>query len=298
MGFYNILWFFLIYACIGWCTEVIFAAVSEGKFVNRGMLSGPVCPIYGFGVVLVILCLESVRDNLIILFVCSVILTSLLELATGFILEKFFSEKWWDYSEIPFNFHGYICLKFSIMWGLACVFVMKIVHPVIQRAVGIVPHTVGIVLLIFLYAALAADVVLTVITLLGLKNRFDKVWEIEKKLRGVSDRIGSGLSDETLSVLEKNDELKALLTRKKADAEESLAKYKESLLKSGFMHRRILKAFPHMGDKYKTSVDGVVSRLRTHLKIGNAEYAQGKTKDGEENVSDKNCPPGQEGVSD
>ena len=120
---YRFLWIFFIYAFLGWCTEVSYAALVSGRFVNRGFLNGPVCPIYGLGVVLVMACLEPFRDNLLLLFVCSVLLTSLLEWITGFVLEKLFHQRWWDYSNEPFNLGGYVCLRFSIAWGLACVFV-------------------------------------------------------------------------------------------------------------------------------------------------------------------------------
>ena len=79
---YQFLCIFFIYAFLGWCTEVSYAALQTGKFVNRGFLNGPVCPIYGFGVVIIIACLTPLKKNLLLLFLGSVVLTSLLELAT------------------------------------------------------------------------------------------------------------------------------------------------------------------------------------------------------------------------
>ena len=115
-NFYELVWIFIIYAFIGWCTEVSYAALDRGIFVNRGFLNGPYCPIYGCGVVIVVAALTPLKDNLLILFAGSFLLTSILEYITGFILEKVFHNKWWDYSNKPFNLHGYICLKFSIYW--------------------------------------------------------------------------------------------------------------------------------------------------------------------------------------
>lgn len=113
-NFYELVWIFIIYAFIGWCTEVSYAALDRGIFVNRGFLNGPYCPIYGCGVVIVVAALTPLKDNLLILFAGSFLLTSILEYITGFILEKVFHNKWWDYSNKPFNLHGYVCLKFSI----------------------------------------------------------------------------------------------------------------------------------------------------------------------------------------
>ena len=112
---YQFLWIFFVYAFLGWCTEVSYAALRTGKFVNRGFLNGPVCPIYGCGVVVVLVGLTPLKGNFVLLFLGSVVLTSVLELATGFVLEKLFRQRWWDYSDKPFNLGGYICLEFSIM---------------------------------------------------------------------------------------------------------------------------------------------------------------------------------------
>ena len=144
-NFYELVWIFIIYAFIGWCTEVSYAALDRGIFVNRGFLNGPYCPIYGCGVVIVVAALTPLKDNLLILFAGSFLLTSILEYITGFILEKVFHNKWWDYSNKPFNLHGYICLKFSIYWGLACTFIMDVIHPIIYKGITMIPHILGVV---------------------------------------------------------------------------------------------------------------------------------------------------------
>ena len=117
--FYYFVQFFFIYGFLGWCTEVAFAAWKERTFVNRGFLNGPICPIYGFGVCSVVYLLKPFESNFILLYISSVILVSALEWLTGFLLEKLFHHKWWDYSNEPFNIKGYICLRFSI--NLGCV---------------------------------------------------------------------------------------------------------------------------------------------------------------------------------
>ena len=95
--------YFFIYAILGWCVEVIHAALARGKFENRGFLNGCWCPIYGVGVVLVLLCLTPININVFVLFIASLILTSVLEFIVGLILEKLFKTKWWDYSKEHFN---------------------------------------------------------------------------------------------------------------------------------------------------------------------------------------------------
>lgn len=98
---YQILAFFLIYSCLGWCLEVIYAAVSTGQLVNRGFLNGPVCPIYGFGMIIVLFTLSPLADNLLLLYLGGVILPSVLELVGGWALYKLYHTRWWDYSDFP-----------------------------------------------------------------------------------------------------------------------------------------------------------------------------------------------------
>ena len=119
-------WFFFIYALLGWCGEVAFAAVKEKHFVNRGFLNGPLCPIYGVGVVAIVGLGLIAGDNVFVLFVISAIVTSLIELVTGYVLKKLFRTRWWDYSDMPLNIGGYICLPFSLLWGAACVVIIKV----------------------------------------------------------------------------------------------------------------------------------------------------------------------------
>ena len=140
---YELLWLFFIYAFFGWCIEVVFCGLNEGHFINRGFLNGPVCPIYGVGGVIVVLCLTPIKDNIFLLFVGSALLTSILELITGFALDKIFHARWWDYTDMPFNIGGYICLKFSIYWGFVCIALMNETVLENRTASGRLPGTDG-----------------------------------------------------------------------------------------------------------------------------------------------------------
>ena len=98
---YHVLAFFLIYSCTGWCLEVIFAAATTGQLVNRGFLNGPVCPIYGFGMVIVLFTLTPLQNSVLLLYIGGVILPSALELVGGWALYKLYHTRWWDYSDFP-----------------------------------------------------------------------------------------------------------------------------------------------------------------------------------------------------
>lgn len=240
--FYHMCFYFLIYAFLGWCLEVAYAAMVDGKFVNRGFLAGPVCPIYGFGMVLVISALNPIKGNLFFLFFGAVLLTSALEFLTGYVLEKVFHEKWWDYSESPFNLCGYICLRFSILWGLACVFVMRLIQPMTESFVKIIPKTAGIVILCVALAYFVVDCTLTVLAILKIKKQIKGINELEKRLKRLSDGIGGIISDGVLVAKKKTPEVEEAL-------EELQAKYKGLL---EHMHdRRLMRAFPNLSNLNK-----------------------------------------------
>ena len=134
---YHILAYFLIYSCIGWCLEVIYAAATTGQLVNRGFLNGPVCPIYGFGMIIVLFTLTPLQHSILLLYIGGVILPSALELVGGWALYKIYHTRWWDYSDFPFNIGGYICLKFCLLWGVGTLVVMRVVHPVVANLVDV-----------------------------------------------------------------------------------------------------------------------------------------------------------------
>ena len=205
---YHLLWFFFVYAFLGWCAEVGYAATKTGKFVNRGFLNGPWCPVYGFGVVIVLGCLEPLSGNLPLLFLGSVALTSALEWLTGFALEKLFHQRWWDYSDEPFNLTGYICLRFSLMWGFACLFVVKLLHPTVVLAVDLLPRPLGWVLLAGLCAALGVDLAATVSAIARLNRRLVLLDELAGRIREASDDLGEDLADRVLDAAERGADWK------------------------------------------------------------------------------------------
>ena len=230
---YQFLWIFFIYAFLGWCTEVSYAALNTGKFVNRGFLNGPVCPIYGFGVVIVLACLTPLKGNFILLFLGSVVLTSALEWLTGFVLEKLFHQRWWDYSDKPFNLSGYICLQFSIAWGFACLFVVDILHPSIEFLIRLMPHTLGWVLLVLFGAVMAVDLAATVRTIAKINRQLSQIDEMAARIKAASNEFGENLADRVLDAAEKGADLRENLddwmddlAERREDLEESLAERK------------------------------------------------------------------------
>lgn len=127
--------YFIVYSFIGWCLETFYAFCVFGCFVKRGFLLGPVCPIYGFGAILLIINLSKIKKNNIIKFLVAMIVFSLFEFSASWMLETLFHQRWWDYSNAFLNVQGRICLSFSILWGIIGLLFINVIHPFISNHV-------------------------------------------------------------------------------------------------------------------------------------------------------------------
>ena len=221
---YQIFAYFLIYSCIGWCLEVIYAAVTTGKLINRGFLNGPVCPIYGFGMVIVLFALTPLSHSLLLLYLGGVLLPSALELVGGWALYKLYHTRWWDYSDYPFNIGGYVCLEFSLMWGVGAMVMVKAIHPTLAALVNIIPPLVGFVLMCLLYAVYAADVVATAIAASDLARELDALEKVADSMHAVSDAMTELLGTTALDMDQKMDESRLQLKLAAAEARDNAAK--------------------------------------------------------------------------
>ena len=221
---YQTLAYFLIYSCLGWCLEVVYAAVTTGKLVNRGFLNGPVCPIYGFGMIIVLYALTPLVDNTLLLYLGGVILPSALELVGGWALYKLYRTRWWDYSDYPFNIGGYICLEFCLLWGVGTLVVMRIVHPIIAGLVAMVPTLVGVILMCILYAVYATDVVATAIAASTLADTLDTMEKLGDSIHAVSDAMTELLGTTAMTADQKMDESRLQLKLAAAEARNNAAK--------------------------------------------------------------------------
>lgn len=221
---YQVFAYFLIYSCLGWCLEVIYAAVTTGNLINRGFLNGPVCPIYGFGMVIVLFALTPLSHSLLLLYLGGVILPSALELVGGWALYKLYHTRWWDYSDYPFNIGGYICLEFSLLWGVGTLIVMKLVHPIIANAVALIPPLVGLILMFLLYAIYAADTIATAFAASDLARDLDALEKVADSMHAVSDAMTELLGTNAMAMDQKMDESRLQFKLAAAEARDNAAK--------------------------------------------------------------------------
>ena len=158
---YQIVFLFFLYSFVGWLFEVILSVFEHHKFINRGFLIGPWLPIYGCGGSLATIFfseiannIENTIPNIIIIFVSTTILCSILEYFTSWLMEKLFNNRWWDYSEYKYNLNGRICLLCSLGFGFGCTLTLKVANPILKHVfdvINISNHTLkGIDLLLIL----------------------------------------------------------------------------------------------------------------------------------------------------
>lgn len=191
---YQLLWIFFFYSFIGWCGEAVQAAVHRHKFVNRGFVSGPLCPVYGFGAVAGAVFLPELEDNLFFLFLGGLIVTTFVEYLTGRVLELIFHKKWWDYSDQRFQIDGYVCLKTSFLWGLGSVLMICVLDPVLLRLIGLIPRLIGEILLWVAGILLVIDAAGSGFAVLGLKRKEGRISQITEELHRTSKVLENALT--------------------------------------------------------------------------------------------------------
>lgn len=172
INFRYLLLYFFIYASIGWLLETLYALGVLGHFVKRGFLFGPLCPIYGFGGVILIQFLKKYKSSPIKLFCYSAIVFTIFEYVAGFALDALFAGRWWDYTNDFMNLNGRISIFYTFAWGTIAILFINLIHPFIEKNVKKIlkkiPVKVQAISIQFLFIVLIADTVLSSIKYLSV----------------------------------------------------------------------------------------------------------------------------------
>ncbi|MGN0406595.1 MAG: hypothetical protein ACI4F1_15335 [Bariatricus sp.] len=217
---YELLWFFILYSLAGWALGTAAAAVREKKFVDIGFLFGPYCPSYGISALLFAVFLSELKNNLFFLFLGGTVLSFLVTIGTGFVLERIFHRKWWDYSRKRFQFGGYVTLPYTVLWGLIAVFCVSFANPLLTDLVHLIPRSIGELILIIAGIILGIDLIGTISGILTVRSHVNKasvIYRISEDLQNAADTLGEDLTGWTLKHLKKaypNLDEKALLQAK------------------------------------------------------------------------------------
>lgn len=270
---YYIFYIFLAYGIFGWIYESCLLSIQKKTLINRGFLTGPIIPIYGFGALFVYLTFWEVRYNFLLVFFGSLLLATLLEYFTSLVMELIFHTRWWDYSTLPLNVNGRVCLPVSLFWGALALVMIHIMQPFVDSIIGIIPRQNGEIIGYLIILVIMVDSVSSITTTVKLEKllmkvnvlRQDitefvgttKIYETGEELLGKFSNLRMlGVFTEVKEALEtrissvKNNKLISI-SELKLEMPEIDLKMKEFLkryqsIKIRKAHIRLLKAFPTM----------------------------------------------------
>lgn len=198
---YELLWIFFVYSFLGWVLETIVAATKQKQFVNRGLINGPFCVLYGFTGAVLSIYLQELHGAW--LFVGSALLATVMEWVAGHLIERLYHERWWNYKNIRWNLDGYICLPISALWGVLGVVAVRWGSPSLARVYRLCPSLPAKIVIWILLAVITLDVAATLVIMSG-RSRTVKRWEAaDAWFARVSSRIGKWIYEHTESRIHK-----------------------------------------------------------------------------------------------
>ena len=294
-------WFllFMIYSFIGWCGETVYCSIGQGRLCEkRGFLNGFLCPIYGHGALLVLFALHGGCESPVLTFLFGMILTSAVEYATSYVMERLFHMRWWDYSHYRFQINGRVCLLNSTLFGLACVFLCHVAHPKVMDFVNrLIDRGSAIPLAVFILIIYVADIIVSVRSAIQIGDRLEKLHamqeELQHKLEELKDeqlqsmaehldRLEEAAEGRIAAMEAQREERKAKAMQRLRDRVESIDQWGEEYLQrweqiksesqrrakqlmdaQDYFERRLMLAHPGLRSERHSEA---LQKLREHLK--------------------------------
>lgn len=286
---YQLFLMFCFWSFIGWCIEVIDMTYETGEYQNRGFLNMPICPIEGLGVVMVTVLFKPISNTIVPLFLACTILCTAFELFVGWGMEKIFHARWWDYSNMKFNYKGYICLRNSIFFGAGCVVVIRYIQPMVEKAIDSIPLKAGITIVIVMSVLIAVDTAVSLMAVKKLNEKFRRIDEISKLMLSGSVKVGMKLASGTLKVKSNVDKIidvkdnvvEKVQDMNAANMDRLKSEYSRLIEEKDALTERLAKTL--ITHKYSESLSAVKDRLKVKsLKKDTSDTAS------DENISEEN----------
>lgn len=236
--------FFYIYCFFGWVIESTIVSFSEKRLINRGFMKGPVLPLYGSGAIIVLLLCLPYKSNPVIIYILGVVLTTILEYYTGFVMESIFKIKYWDYSKNKFNYKGRICLSSSIFWGILVLILTYFVHGFVN---GFVQHISNYIYYFSVPISIffISDFLFSVYNVINLNKMLSFITDLKRDIESVVEQI----KKETVP----SENLEKLRKR----FSELTTQYETKIKSLSFFNKQIFLSYPHARSKQfnKTVLD-------------------------------------------
>lgn len=250
--------YFFFYSALGWLVESIYCSIAAGKIINRGFLTGPICPIYGTGAVVMTLVLAPLKEYPILVFIVGLVVCDIVEFATSYIMEKLFHARWWDYSNKWLNIQGRICFRHSMYWGIASVLFIYFVHPNIgEKIFSDMPAKYLYIILAVILVIFAFDLANAVRKAMDIKAMMDKL----KKLR---DNITTKYEESSESAAKRRERLKQLISEYNDQITEninSITNYFKRDHAKDDKHNRMVDNYPNLESGSKKQLDKINSLI-------------------------------------
>ncbi|NLT11885.1 MAG: putative ABC transporter permease [Clostridiaceae bacterium] len=223
---------FSVYSFLGWMIETVYCSVRERRFISRGFLIGPICPIYAVGSLFVLCLLEPFSKNFFLTFALGTVVCSSIEYFASYLLEKIFKKSWWDYKDYPLNFNGRITLFYSLAWGGLCLILVSFVHPTLTRTLRFIPNNFLVYYAVFFSIVFISDIIYSIHDVIQFNRRFAAVSLIFDRIDKMKNMIALSAGDKKLKL---ENELASLLIQQEAFIKNHVHKM-----------RRILNSFPKL----------------------------------------------------
>lgn len=178
---YFLFWNFMLYSFFGWIWESFFVSFKKKSWVNRGFLNGPVIPLYGAGATLVYVGIYPIQEHPTYVFLFGMLLATVLEYVTSYVMEKLFHAKWWDYTNYRYNFQGRICLLASLFWGFLSLLMSDVLQPFVSSIIERIPRQAGEIAGVLLAVVFAADFAVTVIYTVQWDRKLEELERIREE---------------------------------------------------------------------------------------------------------------------
>ena len=273
MAIYDYFIYFYLYSFVGWFFESCYCSLRPKKWVNRGFMRGPICPIYGTGALVILIALVPLRSltenlyvNEAVIFVAGMILCDAVEFMTSLIMEKLFNARWWDYSEQPFNLHGRICLTHTLYWGTCSCLFLYVLHPLVDvYFVSQVNFESRKLLVYIITTVFVIDVINTIINALGIREYFVKFKELSDDIVEFTNIVISATGD-TFSEFsdEKRSEFAEKLNEFKIRKDELLDIKKTKHIK---MLKKLSNAFPFIFKRIRKRIENIDNLLNNLINL-------------------------------
>ena len=228
-AWYHWLTFFYIYCFFGWIFESAYVSLKQHHFVNRGFLRLPMLPLYGTGAVMMLWVSLPVKGNLLLVYCSGVVAATLLEYVTGYIMERLFKVRYWDYSSQKFNLHGYICLTSSIAWGFLTIFMTEVIHRPIERFVLNLPPALEWCLLGIVSGCFVMDTIQSTREALSLAKTLESVSKLRADLEEMQVQLALLKAETEKNIENAKEELRATVAESVEAHKEMVSARREAL---------------------------------------------------------------------